>query len=173
MLSRVMPTHWKARRFFESNMKESQTTRVGQFDITMMQAWKETREKSRSRTSTTSYFKWNHKGINYRTIEFRQIPVNRSAEDTEDWVDFTAAFVRAALAADTEDPDKAAGSGTTAALNALLNLGDFGLTDRPAEEAQLRAFLRPHGLDDKFWERREKSKADLDEFTKDVPVAWE
>ncbi|RYP36068.1 hypothetical protein DL767_003540 [Monosporascus sp. MG133] len=183
----IMPTHWKARRFFESNMKESQTTRAGQFDITMMQVWKKIREKKsiedlhdlvchdkdayrRAKGLHNKNFKWNLKGINYKTIEFRQIPVSRSAEDAEDWVDFTAAFVRAALAADTGDLDRAAESDTTAALNALYNLGDFGLTDRPAEEAHLQAFLRPHGLDDKFWERRGKSKADLDEFMKDVPV---
>ncbi|RYP01678.1 hypothetical protein DL764_006141 [Monosporascus ibericus] len=183
----IMPTHWKARRFFESNMKESQTTRASQFDLTMMQVWKKIREKKsiedlhdlvchdkdayrRAKGLHNKNFKWILKGINYMTIELRQIPVSRSAEDTEDWVDFTAAFVRAALAADTEDLDKATESDTTTALNALFNLGNFGLTDRPAEEAHLQAFLRPHGLDGKFWERREKSRADLDDFMKDPLV---
>ncbi|RYP91678.1 hypothetical protein DL770_002203 [Monosporascus sp. CRB-9-2] len=183
----IMPTHWKARRFFESDMKESQTTRAGQFCIIMMQVWKNIREKEsiedlhdlachgkdayrRAKELHSKNFKWNLKGINYKTIEFCQIPVGRSVEDAGDWVDFTAAFVRAGIAADTEDLDKAAESDTTAALNALFNLGDFGLTGRPAEEAHLQAFLWPDAVDDKFWERREKSRADLDEFMKGVPV---
>ncbi|RYO93150.1 hypothetical protein DL766_005684 [Monosporascus sp. MC13-8B] len=150
----IMLTHWKARRFFESKMKEQRTTRVGQFDITMMQVRKEIREKKsiedlhdlvchdkdaykRAKGVRNKNFEWNLKGIDYETIEFRQLPVSRSAEDADDWVGFTAAFIRAALTADTEDLDKAAESGTTAALNALFNLGGSGLTGRPAEEAHL------------------------------------
>ncbi|KAI1758229.1 acyl transferase/acyl hydrolase/lysophospholipase [Xylaria castorea] len=41
-------------------------------------------------------WKWNFKGLDYRTIEFRQMPPSRSAQESIAWIDFTTEFVQAA-----------------------------------------------------------------------------
>ncbi|GAP89443.1 hypothetical protein SAMD00023353_4000840 [Rosellinia necatrix] len=48
----------------------------------------------------TKNWKWNFKGVKYETIEFRQMPPSRSAQETLDWISFTTGFVRAAAGID-------------------------------------------------------------------------
>ncbi|KAI8635534.1 hypothetical protein F5Y19DRAFT_482722 [Xylariaceae sp. FL1651] len=39
------------------------------------------------------YFKWNLKGLDYKTIEFRQMSPSRSAHECLNWINFTRGFV--------------------------------------------------------------------------------
>ncbi|KAI3324135.1 hypothetical protein HD806DRAFT_534454 [Xylariaceae sp. AK1471] len=52
-------------------------------------------------------WKWNFKGLGYKTIEFRHMPPTRSAQETLDWITFTTEFITAATKVDTEELDKA------------------------------------------------------------------
>ncbi|KAI3330034.1 hypothetical protein F4824DRAFT_505581 [Ustulina deusta] len=54
------------------------------------------------------YWKWNFKGLNYKTIEFRHMPPARSAQETLDWITFTSDFVAATAKVDRVRLDMAA-----------------------------------------------------------------
>ncbi|KAI0483495.1 hypothetical protein F4859DRAFT_528881 [Xylaria cf. heliscus] len=52
-------------------------------------------------------WKWNFKGLDYTTIEFRQMPPSRSAQESIAWIDFTTEFVQAAGKVDRRRLDDA------------------------------------------------------------------
>ncbi|KAI1827060.1 hypothetical protein F4861DRAFT_536538 [Xylaria intraflava] len=59
------------------------------------------------------YWKWNFKGLNYTTIEFRHMPPTRNAGESLDWIDFLKSFVKAAGRVDAAKLDDAADAKTS------------------------------------------------------------
>ncbi|KAJ8128549.1 hypothetical protein O1611_g5084 [Lasiodiplodia mahajangana] len=55
-------------------------------------------------------WKWNFKGIDFKTIEFRHMPPSRSAQETVDWITFTTQFVQAAADVNRDMLDRACDS---------------------------------------------------------------
>ncbi|KAI1435432.1 hypothetical protein GGR50DRAFT_703066 [Xylaria sp. CBS 124048] len=64
-------------------------------------------EWRRTNGLTHKNWKWNFKGLNWRTIEFRHMPPTRNAQESIDWIDFTTEFVRAAGRVDSGRLDAA------------------------------------------------------------------
>ena len=105
------------------------------------------------------FFKWNINGLQgNKTIEFRQIPPSMSADDVIDWIDFTAAFVKASIAVLPEALDSAAWNKKyPGAFHSAFGMSGLKLKDRPPEDVRfLQHFLAESSLNGPFWVRRER-----------------
>ena len=165
--------------YIRSNLYQEQTPQK-QFDITMQEVWRRIRSTqcledlrdlvcSVQGHRSSSYYKWNVRGLSGSTIEFRQPPPSRCAQDTIDWIDFTVAFAKAATAVSHSTLDDAAlNNSNPKSFHALYGVDCLGVSVRPKELEHLKKFLDPYGLDEEFWQRRIKARDELDSFMKDV-----
>ncbi|CAJ2503117.1 Uu.00g105110.m01.CDS01 [Anthostomella pinea] len=107
-------------------------------------------------------YKWNFSGLKFKTIEFRQMPPIMDREAPVDWVNFTMAFVKSAIAVDPNSLDADASipsvdiDGSRKAFAA-----SYGLTSAPSNKADLEKFLDGQGLDPEFWKRMRERKTKL------------
>ncbi|KAI1078455.1 putative amidoligase enzyme-domain-containing protein [Whalleya microplaca] len=86
-----------------------------------------------------SHYRVNFEGINFGTIEFRQAPGSRDAQETEDWINFVCWLVNAAISRDYFHHER---------------------WQRQPEVDDFKAFLRQdiEGDPDEFWKRIEMYK---------------
>ncbi|KAJ2989599.1 hypothetical protein NUW58_g3385 [Xylaria curta] len=128
-------------------------------------------------------WKWNFKGLDYKTIEFRQMSPSRSAQDTLDWITFTTEFVQAAAKVDRDKLSEALdgkitftealgfGLGRTRELQEEVEqqwaMGEYssGLTWR-----ELQAFLSCSlGCNSAFWARMHRMRQGIEAELAQLP----
>ncbi|KAI1118315.1 hypothetical protein F5Y14DRAFT_447191 [Nemania sp. NC0429] len=93
------PGGWKDfHRYARRNKEAIFCARNGK-ELNDLMCWDEDEYRRKTGCGIKS-FKWSFKGFNFKTIEFRQMPPCRSAQETLDWITFLTAFVRAAAGID-------------------------------------------------------------------------
>ncbi|KAH9905573.1 hypothetical protein F4778DRAFT_668231 [Xylariomycetidae sp. FL2044] len=109
----------------------------------------------------TRYWKWNLKGLQHKTIKYRQPPPCLEAQDAVDWITFTLTFVQAACQLDLEDLDHAS-SIFTADSNTFAEL--FCVEQLPQSVDDLRSFLGQITQDLSFLDRLYRRRDMINEW---------